>query len=277
MSSSAFVTVQLFVTGVVLAGLGLAFLYIGVRRGRIALLLLRTPSADVGSIGDGKAKVRGEIVRPAGGNVEAPFTGTETAVVDCAVEYFEDRFGTTSRWVEETSVAMTAPFYLSDGTGEVLVDFDGADETAEAGREPDGGRRATVTDDLRCVLGEDDAVRPGDEPPEHVASFVAEHTDLGDRGGSPLAVGDGGPAHGERRYVESRVDVGEEIFVLGEYDSDAGLMTVPEDAPALLSDAPQRKILGWRSFVGGSFLLLGGVFSLLGVLALVAGVLTVAV
>lgn len=251
--------------------IGSLLVYSGVTYGAVGLLLARTRCERIGSVDDGLIKLRGTIARTVGERVRGPVTETEATVIGWSVDDYDGRLGAYSRWVEQAAGVTVTPFVLSDGSGDVVVDLNGSTEPASAGSETDRRPFRTTTDEVQCFITERDRVEVGvdETPPARLAGFLAGIDGVGAQSGSPLGFG-GGPDHGDRRYIEGRIDVGEEIYVLGQYNSDTGNLTIPEDVPAVIGDKPQWKLVGWRTLVASLQLLFGGVLVLVGVVSLYA-------
>jgi hypothetical protein len=159
-----------------------------------------TPVAEVANVSR-PVEVTGEA-RPHDGTVTAPFTGTASLVVEWAVlEERPDDDG--SDWETVASDRTTVPFRVDDGEASVLVDP--ADADLHLSRE----RRIHVDS--------------GDVPPEPIRAFLDGREDV-DGGAGPGPGGmsltvDVGPLEfslgSDRRYVESRLDPGEPVFVYG--------------------------------------------------------------
>jgi len=264
------------ISAVVMLSIGSLLIYSGATYGAVGLLLARTRFESIGSVDSGLVKLRGTIARTVGGRVTGPVTETEATVIGWSVEEYDGRLGANSRWVEQAAGVNVTPFVLSDESGDVAVDLNGSTEPVSAVSETDRRPFSTTTDEVQCFITESDRVEVGvdETPPARLAGFIAGIDGVGAQSGSPLGFG-GGPDHGDRRYIEGRIGVGEEICVLGEYDSDTELLTIPEDVPAVLSNKPQWKLVGWRTLVASLQLLFGGVLVLVGVLSLYAVVATV--
>jgi hypothetical protein len=143
----------------------------------------------------------------------SPFTATECVAQDWTAEEYRGG-GEDSNWSTLDFGETRHPFRLDDGTGAVLVDPDGA--TLE------------LTDEETVEVG------PDESPPPGVADYLAE-TDGVDRAHSR-----------KRRYTERRLDVGEDIHVLGpvrrvghSFDMPGGV-----DAVVGVEDSDRRFVVG---------------------------------
>lgn len=159
-----------------------------------------------------RARVTGRVVcdRP----VVAPLSHTRCAWAQVVVE---EPHGSNS-WRVAGTLVRSAPFWLDDGTGRVLVD-------------PDG--------DAHLVVQREDPTRSGafDDPDAREAAVLHE------LGLDPTTLL--GLANRTFRYTERRLDQGELVSAAGvvqirEADGEPYLAVVaPDDGPVLVSDAPE--------------------------------------
>lgn len=208
-----------------LAAVGLAF---GLSELRLAHRILRSGTDSVlETPNGGSVELRGRV-EPTGRPLEAPFTGTPCIAYEYAVE--EERSSKNgSSWTTVSSGAAYVPFRLDDGSGSVLV-------------EPPGG-------DFRLERDARIRVDGGTEPPARIRSYIDRNGDLDSANTSldlgPLSLRTGS----NRRFVERRLDVGDEAHVLGHARYDTGAATgagqvnaavgVPE---AALASSPSRRL-----------------------------------
>lgn len=174
----------------------------GLRELRLAWLVLRSRPVDVlETTRGGPVELRG-TARPARGVVESPFTETACLAYEYAVE--EERNTENGRtWETIDSGEGYVPFRLEDDSGSVLIEPPGASLRLSRERRID--------------------VEGGARPPEPIRRFVEREDDV-DSEESTLNLGPLELKTGrDRRYVERRLDVGEEVHVLGtaRYDTTA--------------------------------------------------------
>lgn len=192
--------------GALFAVVGVAAVAFGGRDLLTAYRLWRTDPTRVADVPNrsGALEVRGRA-REVEGAVAAPFTGTACLACEWVVE--EERHtqhGTN--WVEVDSGSGGVPFLVEDDSGSVLVD------PARA--------------DLRLTPEPRIHVDGGERPPDRIAAFIesSDDVDSEDRtwslGGFELKVGD------DRRYVEKRLDPGEDAYVYGEPTYEPGVSEV---------------------------------------------------
>lgn len=254
---------------------GIALIAHGIDRTKAAFRIFTTPTTNTTNLSDGKVEIKGEIDRAVDDRIETPFERETAVVANWKVEDWDER-GDNSHWIEQESGVVAAPFHVSDESGEVVVDFggDGIEKTGW-GEDPDAEVFETTEDTVRCVISSDEEevyVDVDDEPPAHLTDFVEAHEGIDEQSGSILNAINAGKKDGDRRYLEETLEVGDEVYVLGEYDSQDRVVCAPEDWPLLISDKEEWKLLGWRTVVGITSILLGVPATLLGVLFLFAGV-----
>ena len=211
------------------------------------LRLLRTPEFAVSDLlGDrpDRACFTGTVVEvEERGTVEAPFSGHPAVAL--AYQVLEERssrigwligfpFGSLTHFEPIDGGAVAEPFLLDDGTGQVRVDPGGATFRLE----PD----TTVQ------------VDGGDTPPERLRRFIDANADVDDQNQSiglgPIQWGVGK----DRRFVERRLEPGDEVVVCGgARDARGAIAAVPAvidgGSPFLLADA-DRRTLARRLLVG---------------------------
>ncbi|WP_254863502.1 E3 ubiquitin--protein ligase [Halovivax gelatinilyticus] len=175
----------------------------GLRELRLAHLILRTETDSVlETPNGGYVELRG-TVEPAAGALESPFTGTACVAYEYAVE--EERSSKNgSSWTTISAGDEYVPFRLDDGSGSVLVEPPGAD----------------------FRLDRDDRIRVdgGTEPPARIGAYIDWSEDVDCQNESvdlrlfELRTGS------DRRFIERRLDVGDEAHVLGyaRFDTDVG-------------------------------------------------------
>lgn len=211
------------------------------------LRLLRTPEFAVSDLlGErpDRACFTGTVVEaPDGRSVEAPFSGR--SAVALAYQVLEERssgvgwlvgfpFVSVTHFEPIDGGAVAEPFLLDDGTGKVRVD-------------PGGATFRLDSDTTMRVDG-------GDSPPERIRRFIGANDDVDDEDVSvslgPIDWGVGN----DRRYVERRLEPGDEVLVCGAARDARGAVgavpaVVDRGAPFLLADA-DRRTLARRLLVG---------------------------
>lgn len=199
-------------------------------------------------------------VEPAGETVRAPVTGR--AAVCCRWAIAERTAVPPERWTTVETGESCVPFYVSDATGRVLVDPEGADV------------RPTVHLTAAAGYPVDDStvVGAGESLPESVRTFEA------DRGPD----GPPGPPAVDRQYQETRIEPADPVFVVGEAVETrrveypdrvvvAGRDGAPPPAVFAGSPADVRGALRWRVAAGAAVGLVVGVPGLVATLAIAAG------
>lgn len=174
-----------------------------VRELRLANHVLRSrPNSVLDAPGGGPIELRG-TTEPAGGALRSPFTETPCLAYEYAVEEERNsKHGTT--WTTIASGESYVPFRLEDDSGSVYVEPPGAD--------------FRLTSEDRIVI------EGGTAPPDPIQRFVDREEDVDCQNRTldlrlfELRTGK------DRRFVERRLDVGEEVHVLGtaRYDTTVG-------------------------------------------------------
>ncbi|WP_053947217.1 hypothetical protein [Halolamina sediminis] len=210
------------------------------------LRLLRTPEFAVSDLladRPDRACFTGTVVEAEdGGTVEAPFSGRRAVAL--AYQVLEEEssglwwlgfpFGTMTSFEPIDGGAVAEPFLLDDGTGQVRVDPGGA----------------TFRLDPDTMIG----VKGGDTPPERIRRYIDSNDDVNDEDVSVnLGIVNWGVGT-DRRYVERRVEPGDEVLVCGgARDARGAIGAVPAvidgGSPFLLADT-DRRTLARRLLVG---------------------------
>ncbi|WP_435117518.1 GIDE domain-containing protein [Halolamina sp. C58] len=211
------------------------------------LRLLRTPDRPVSDLLSDRpdsACFTGTVVETEdGGTVEAPFSGHPAVAM--AYQVLEEEssalwwlFGFTlwrpTSFEPIDGGAVANSFLLDDGSGQVRVDPSGATFRLE----PD------------TVIG----VKGGDTPPERIRRYIDANEDIDDEDVSlNLGIVDWGVGT-DRRYVERRLEPGDEVLVCGAARDARGAVgavqaTIDSGRPFLLADA-DRRTLARRLLVG---------------------------
>lgn len=149
-------------------------------------LVADTPTSKVRSLAMGTIELQGDAKAKERDLLESPITNTSCVLYRYEVEEYRES-GDDSRWVTVDSGREVRPFHLDDGTGDVLVDPEGAD--------------------LR--LPRDARIRAEgfDELPEPAQEFVRENDEVD--------VQDGWFTD-DRRYTEWRIEPDQTVYVFGE-------------------------------------------------------------
>lgn len=239
----------------------------GARELRLASQVLRSrPDSVLDATGGGPVELRGRA-EPAGKALRAPFTGTPCLAYEYEVE--EERStknGTTWRAID--SGDRYVPFLLDDGSGKILVEPPGASVRLS--------RDAHIT------------VEGGTEPPERIARYIEATEDVDCQNTAldlrlfELKTGT------DRRFTERRLDVGEEVHVLGtaRYDTTVSRTSGQVNAAVGLDEAARssgrwarlrRRLFGYPFVVSDrSERDLGVLAALFGIGAVLGAVLVVA-
>jgi len=249
-------TVALFVLGVTLPVAGFV-LWNGIQELRTVYHILTNDPVSVRDLPtrSGPVEVEGRA-QPAdeAGTVHTPFTDTDCLAYEYEAQEYQSQ-GQHSAWKTLDEGGESASFLVEDDTGAVRVDPAGAelhldDHTIE--------------------------VSPGEEPPERVAQYIRQTEDVDPQDGSIDLVVTELNLGNRQRFVERRLDVGEDVYVYGtvgpapggEWGSrlvDARIEAGPELPEFVISDTSERGT-AWRigkRAVGvtaiGLAILLGGV------------------
>ena len=229
------------IVGLVFAGVvGLPIVVASLLQLRNSLDVGGTEWQDVVDLDGGYAKLQARAVE-AEGTVTAPLSGRECLAVETAIQRYRDKSssqpGRNMAWIDDHTVVDAVPFDVEDPTGSVSVEPTGADWSLET--------------DYEHLVAE------GEAPTGPHAEFVANHDVyfFDDEGVSE--------AH-ELKFVERRVEPGDEIAVFGPCD-DSGIerQIQAEDGrfvSKLFSMADDRDDLTQTASTGVVSLLFGLVF-----------------
>lgn len=210
----------LTVLGVVIFTVGLAIGWYGVRPlAGLPRMVRREPlTPSEARTADSFVVCRG-VAADDGETVAGPFTGTRCLGFEFEVTERQP-FGVGLPWFHahlDDGVA-TVPFRLRDGRGDVRVD-------------PAPGRFSLDTESTVVTVG------PSETPSERIRRFVDVRQDLSPVAGWVKAI----PGFGTRRYVERRVDPGEEYVVAGQLTHQQGETTLAGDL--VIGDPGPRRIV----------------------------------
>jgi len=238
---------------------GLYFIWRGFKRWRQRTLIRDTPTERAQSLSIGPSEVSGTAVPATHGSLTAPFSDEECVVAQYEVEEY-DTSGDNNSWKSIDEGVLWRPFYVDDGTGQVLVR---PHDEATYDLDPSDWSETYV-----------DSSRRGPEP---VQQFV-EYMGLG-------YPSDASGQSNDRKYRQNLVRTGESAYVFGTVQP-RDRENVPDDAANadrlvvqkitddsmrepmfLISDDSETGLIDrrrwalWRLPVGGFFLVVG--FSLL--------------
>lgn len=215
----------LTVLGAMLAGLGLAMGWYGLRPLAVVPKLLRTdpvaPSAVSSGAADSFVVCRGTAT-PAESTAAGPFTGERCLGFEFEVSERQP-FGIGIPWwfVHLDDGVATVPFRLQDDRGSVNVD-------------PSSRRFSLDTGSTMLTVG------ARVTPPDRVREFVDGRADLPPVAGWLKLI----PGMGTRRYVERRIDPGEEYVVARRTETRDGTTVLAGDL--VISDRSLRGLVRAR-------------------------------
>jgi len=130
-----------------------------------------------------------------GRTLQSPFTGTSTLVCEYKIQEWRSS-GKSSHWETLHENLNAVPFLLEDDTGSVAIDPEGAEYSLERDAEIESGS--------------------GETPPEEIQEFLekvgVEREEGGKTSLGPISFNRGD----RRRYIERRIDAGDEIHVYGQ-------------------------------------------------------------
>lgn len=173
--------------------LGLPLTVLSVQQIRYSASVRNATWQDVIDLDGGHAKLEGRVADD-GETIAAPFTGRECVVVEAAIERYQTA-GSTNGWEADHTELKSGPFTLEDPTGSVTVD-------------PSGAELSLATDHEHLI-------EVAEKPTGPYAEFVDEHDIyiFDDEGVSEAQ---------ELKFVERRIEPGDEIAVFGPVD-DSGV------------------------------------------------------
>lgn len=208
-------------------------------------LVANTPTSKVRSLAMGTVELQGSAKARERDLLESPITRTDCVLYRYEVEEYR-RSGDDSRWVTVDSERQVRPFHLDDGTGDVLVDPEGAD--------------------LRLPRDERIEAEDFDDLPEPAQEFVRENDEVD--------VQDGW-FDNDRRYTEWRIEPDQTVYVFGEalpregeastVNSENAVINEDRSTPMfVVSDQRESELLSSMTrrtvglIVGGFLLAVGG-------------------
>lgn len=287
-------------SGTLLVLAGVLSLYLGWNRRRRAQLIEETPRSEIRDVDPpGVVRTRGTVVPkadrdpdadPKAGAFRSPIGGDRECVL--AAWEIEERYDTpkTRSWEAAACGVQSAPFYVEDDTGRLLVDV----EDRTVGNETEAvftPERVLVADGvsvdgLRCTFDSFDVrveTDYGESPPPRIADFVRSTDGISlDPMATDLVVNES-----ERRYYEQTLQRGDTVSVLGaatpagdrsESTADEGFESIAmPDHPVVSEDEEVTLRLSTRPFDersdGGGGLLFGVLTGAVGLGLLAAALL----
>jgi hypothetical protein len=169
----------------VLFGLGLLMIYSGFREYQVGQLIRDTATETVNAAAVGRTELEGTVER-ADMLFAQPFRDRDAVYVSYQIqEERQDGDGDTS-WTTLDQDTWVTPFYVDDGTGQILVD-------------PDISAKYEISDEYTSTF----TVPEGGSDPAAIAEFLEQGTDV-----DPTE-------HRKRRYTQQVIPPGETVYVLG--------------------------------------------------------------
>ncbi len=205
-------------------GVGVLFLWVGIKSLRKGGMIKKTPTSKIGSISSGLVEISGEV-HPCHDLLESPFSHQSCVYYQYAVEKY--RWGhTLFRWKEIKGGEERTYFFLKDETGMVLVDPKEAEMSISPSYE---------------------FISPfGKEPQENTGLFLKFH-DIDYKGFWGI--------NKKMRFGESLILPGGKLFIMGHAAENpfikdglsnknkANFMIRKGEAPFFISDQPERGAL----------------------------------
>lgn len=232
-----------FVGGVVL------FVY-GFREYRRRSLVANTPTSKVRSLAVGVVEVEGDA-KAVEEALKAPLSGNDCVLYEYEIEEYRSS-GDDSDWVTIDSGKKEQPFYIDDGTGEVVVDPSGAD--------------------LRLPRDERYRVGSFDELPDTAQGFVRDNPDVDTQTDEWFEE--------DRRYTERQIAAGQTVYVFGKAlprvghssatnpdnavintDRNTPMFVISDRSESEVMSSMTKRVLG--AVLGGFVLAVGGFAALL--------------
>jgi hypothetical protein len=242
--------------GVLLLLVGALSLYMGWQQRQRSSLVDETPRSDVAAVdAPGTVRVRGNI-EPRTDTFTAPITGDRNCVLSAwEIEEMYDTPKTRS-WEKSAWGVRAVPFYVSDGTGRLLVDVDDevvGNETSDVFTpETLVVSTGVSVEGLQCAFESFEhhvETGYGESPPRRVERFVRNTDGLST---GPMVTDLGGYVVDEskRRYLEQTLQPGDEVSVIGHASArrDAGATTDRPDNLVLTQAADTALRLSERPF-----------------------------
>lgn len=180
----------------IVLGLGGAWLvYQGFRRRRQRELMEDTPTEQAESLSMGPSEIRGVARTGDREPIPAPFTDDECVIVKWRISEYDEDAGDDGSWRTVASGFDGIPFYVDDGTGEVLVK-----PNVDAIYEFDEDSETTIRVDV------------DERPPGPIRSFFDRSSRVGPVGKSGGGIGTN---DGDRRYHQEIIRADEDVYVFG--------------------------------------------------------------
>ena len=272
--------------GLVAGIVGLVFAYTGWLNRKQRRLVAETGTTEVRGIDEeGRVEVKGEVVTD-GGAFTSPIGRADAVLAAWEVEEWNER-GDTSNWRTLASGVYSEPFRVDDGTGAVevsLTDRVSGESESLLSLDSTVANDGVAVDNVTCEFEEFPVVEEvgaESEPPEHIRSFVAGERGVSGQSGSITNLVDIGNAHGDRRYAERALAPGEEVYLLGHAEADAGathplhpedvVLTAGDEEPFIVSDHAEDALVDQFGSGYRRSLAVGVALVVAGIAAVVAG------
>lgn len=198
-----------------------------------------TPSADTGAVG-ARQRVTLSGTAEAEETFHSPVERRECLLAAWRIDRYSEN---TDMWEPLAEGAHAVPFELDDGSGPVTVDLRQRGPAGRARVADDDEVADLVDDDVRQVFEGLERVtqHPPDEIPDHLYDLTRE-AGVDPPSERALSTFDIATQHDERRYHETVVEPGDDLFVLGtaRHDPDGRGVAVrpPVDDQFVVSNAP---------------------------------------
>ncbi|WP_170977453.1 GIDE domain-containing protein [Halorussus salinisoli] len=167
--------------------------------------LSRLETNQTGAVEGGLVAVEGEVRGPVEDGLVSPIRRENGVLAKWAVkEYAGHEAGTGGGWTEFGSGYETVPFVVDDGSGPVVVEIDGEESLRKL--------------EIDLEEFEDDPALELDvteRPPKHVREFLATHDVREQQSETSVPTSEDGDEQGDRRYYETVLDSGDEVYVVG--------------------------------------------------------------
>lgn len=229
---------------ILLFGVGFVWQAVSLFRHQRTLSNLETSAT--GSVREGLVAVEGTIRGPLADDLSSPIRGRPGVLAKWLVEeYAGHEAGVGGGWTEFGSGYDSVPFVVDDGSGPVVVEIDGEEALRRLELDFDGFDDAPALE-----------IDVDERPPNRIRQFLETHDVRDQQSQTKVPTSEDGDEQGDRRYYETVLDSGDEVYVVGiaseraDAETDASATISPpssgESGTFYLSDRGRSGVLRQR-------------------------------
>jgi hypothetical protein len=184
---------------------GVGFVWQAVSLFRHQRTLSNLESSATGSVRDGLVAVEGTVRGPLEDDLSSPIRDERGVLAKWSVEeYAGHEAGRGGGWTEFGSGYESVPFLVDDGSGPVVVEISGEEALRKLELDFEG-----FDDDPALEVDVDE------RPPNRIRRFLKTHDVRDQQSETSVPTAEDGDEQGDRRYYETVLGPGDEVYVVG--------------------------------------------------------------